>query len=180
MRTTIGCCVYLMCGVLIATTQSGIERGRTNQPARPLQPIQLVTRIGECDSRIGPVEVIVAAVIEREKSTVKIRCRLNHADTACEMDSSNAVAVAQILQNVSSDLMRGQQSAAHHQNVEVDSFELEGKKFVEIIFHRGDSITGESTCRVWLDSYNALSLSRLILSGEAVVVWLEPRLGSLE
>lgn len=180
MKSIIGCCVYLVCSAFAATGQPRSDRGQTNPPARPPQPVHLVTRIGECESRIGAVEVVVAAMIEREKATVRIRCRLNQADTACEMDSSNAVPVAQILQNVSSELMKGKLSAAQHQNVEVDSFALEDKKLVEIIFHRGDSTAGESTCRLWFDSYNALGLSRLILSGKAVADWLEPRLVSLE
>jgi hypothetical protein len=62
----------------------------------------------------------------------------------------------------------------------VSAFELKDKKFVEIMFHQGDASAGESGCRLWLDSYNALSLAHLIISGKAAVDWLEPRLAALE
>lgn len=173
MKRAIGYCAFLVCGALVATAQ-------TNPPARPMRPIELVTRIGECDSRIGRVEVVVSAVVQQGKSTIKIQCRLNHAESACEIDPTNAVAVTQLIQNVASELMKGNQSSGHHQNIGVSSFELEDKKFVEIMFHRGNSIDGEPTCRLWFDAYNALSLSRLILTGKAATDWLEPRLKSLE
>jgi hypothetical protein len=57
---------------------------------------------------------------------------------------------------------------------------LEKEKFVEVLFHHGDSVTGETDCRLWLDSYNALGLSRLIASAQAVADWLQPRLKALE
>ena len=172
-RTGIGCCALLVCGALVATAQ-------TNQPARPARPIELVTRIGECDSRIGKVEVVVCAVVQQERSTIKIQCRFNHAESACEIDPTNAVAVAQLIQNIASALMKGKQSSGQHRNIGVSSFELEDKEFVELMFHRGDSIDGEPTCRLWFDSYNALSLSHLILSGTAATDWLAPILKSLE
>jgi hypothetical protein len=87
-------CVLLVSGAFAATAQ-------TNQPARPSQPIEMSVRIGECESRIGAVDVVVSGIVEQGKSAIRIRCRLNHQETACELDSSNAVAVAQLLQNVS-------------------------------------------------------------------------------
>jgi hypothetical protein len=166
-------CVILVCGALAATAQ-------TNQPSRPPQPVELVMRIGECESRVGTVEVVVSAKAEPAKSTLQIQCRLNGVETTCEMDPTNAVVVAQLVQGVTSDMMNGKQSAHQHKNIEVDWFQLEDRKLVEIVFHQGDSTEGESTCRLWLDSYNALSLSRLILSGKAAADWLEPKLVPLE
>jgi hypothetical protein len=126
----IGCCVLLVSGAFVATAQ-------TNQPARPSQPIEMTVRIGECESRIGLVDVVVSGIVERGKSAIRIRCRLNHQETACELDSSNAVAVAQLLQNVSTGLMKGTLSTGKHHNVEVSSFQLETKKFVEITLPPG-------------------------------------------
>jgi hypothetical protein len=166
-------CVVLVCGALVATAQ-------TNPPSRPPQPVELVMRIGACESRVGNVDVVVSAKAEPAKSMIRIQCRLNGVETTCEIDPSNAVVVAQLIQSVSSDLMNGKQSAGKHKNIEVDSFQLEDRKLVEIVFHQGDSTEGESTCRLWLDSYNALSLSRLILSGKAAADWLEPKLVSLQ
>jgi len=153
---------------------------QTNHPARPTQPIGLVVKVGQCDSRIGDVDVVVSANVERDQSTIKIQFRLNHAESACEIDPTNAVAVAQLVQNVASELMKGNQSAGQLRNIEVDSFELAEKKFVEIMIHRGDSTAGEPTCRLWFDTYNALNLSHLIISGKNVADWLEPRLVPLE
>jgi hypothetical protein len=157
-----------------------VAAAQTNPPARPSQPIEMLVRIGECESRIGMVEVVVSGTVEQGKSAFHIQWRLNHGDTACELDSSNAVALAQLIQNISTDLMNGKPSAGKHKNVEVSSYQLENKKLVEIMFHRGDSTAGEPTCRLWFDSYNALQLSRLIVSGKAAADWLEPRLVPLE
>jgi hypothetical protein len=153
---------------------------QTNVPARPMQPTRLVTSIGECDSRIGAVEVVISGIIEQGKATLRIQCRLNHVETACEVGPTNALAVAQLIESVATDLRNGKQSAGQYQNIEVSAFELQDKKFVEIMFHQGDASGGESGCRLWLDSYNALSLSRLIISGKAVADWLGPRLTALE
>jgi hypothetical protein len=153
---------------------------QTNLPARPTQPTQLLTKIGECESRIGGVEVVLAGVVEPGKATIRIQCRLNHIETACEMEPTNALAVAQLIDSVATDLRNGKQSAGQYQNIEVSAFELQDKKFVEIMFHQGGADAGESGCRLWLDSYNALSLSRLIISGKAVADWLGPRLTALE
>jgi hypothetical protein len=166
-------CVILVCGTLATTAQ-------TNQPSRPPQPVELVMKIGECESRVGNVEVVVSAKAETAKSSIRIQCHLNRVETACEMDPSNAMVVAQLIQSVTSDMMNGKQSAGQHKNIEVDWFQLEDRKLVEIVFHKGDSTEGESTCRLWLDSYNALSLSRLILSGKAAADWLEPKLVPLQ
>jgi len=173
VRRSIGCGVFLVCGALAAAAQ-------TNQPTRPVRPIELAVRVGECDSRIGDVDVVVSASAERGKSTIKIQFRLNHLESACEIDPTNALAVAQLVQSVATELMKGNQSAGQHRNIEVDAFELAEKKFVEIVFHQGDSTAGEATCRLWFDSYNALNLSRLIISGKNTADWLEPRLVPLE
>jgi hypothetical protein len=173
VKQAIRWCVFLWCSVWTAAAQ-------TNAPARPTQPTRLVTTIGECESRIGSVEVVVSAVVEPGKATVRIQCRLNRVETACELEPTNALAVAQLIESVSTDLRNGKQSAGRSQNIEVSAFELEDKKFVEIMFHQGDDATGEAGCRLWLDSYNASSLSRLIISGKAVADWLEPRLAALE
>jgi hypothetical protein len=166
-------CVILVCGAIAATAQ-------TNQPSRPPQPVELVMRIGGCESRVGNVDVVVSAKAEPAKSTIWIQCRLNKVETTCEMDPSNAVVVAQLIETVTTDMMNGKQSAEHHKNIEVDSFQLDERKLVEITFHLGDSTEGEPTCRLWFDSYNALNLSRLILSGKAAADWLGPRLVSLQ
>jgi hypothetical protein len=173
VRRSIVYYVILVGGALAAMAQ-------TNQPARPPQPVDLVMKIGECESRVGTVNVVVSANAEPAKSTIRIQCRLNGVETTCEMGPSNAVVVAQLIQTVSSDLMNGKQSAGQDKNIEVDSFQLEDRKLVEIVFHEGDSIQGESTCRLWLDSYNALNLSRLILSAKAASDWLEPKLVPLQ
>ena len=153
---------------------------QTNGPARPTQPTRFVTTIGECESRIGGVEVVVSGVVEPGKATVRIQCRLNHIATACEVEPTNALAVAQLIESVSADLRNGKQSAGQYQNIAVSAFELKDKKFVEIMFHQGTASAGESGCRLWLDTYNALSLAHLITSGKAVADWLEPRLTALE
>ena len=106
--------------------------------------------------------------------------RLNHVETACEVEPTNALAVAQLIESVATGLKNGKQSARQYQNIEVSAFELQDKKFVEIMFHQGDASAREPGCRLWLDSYNALSLARLIISGKAVADWLEPRLAALE
>lgn len=166
-------CVFLWCGVWTAA-------GQTNVPVRPTQPTRFVTKIGECESRIGGVEVVVSGVVEPGKATIRIECHLNHVETACDVDPTNALAVARLIESVSTDLRNGKQSAGQYQNVEVSAFELKDKKFVEVMFHQGDASAEESGCRLWLDSYNALSLSHLILSGKTVADWLEPRLSVLE
>jgi hypothetical protein len=166
-------CMILVGGAFVATAQ-------TNQPSRPPQPVELVMKIGECETRVGNVAVVVSAKAEPAKSTIRIQCRLNGVESTCEMDPSNAVVVAQLIESVTSDMMNGKQSAGKNRNIEVDSFQLEDRKLVEIVFHQGDSTEGESTCRLWLDSYNALSLSRLILSGKAAADWLEPKLVPLQ
>jgi hypothetical protein len=173
VKTGIVYCVILVCGSLAATAQ-------TNQPSRPPHSVELVMRIGQCESRAGNVDVVVSANAEPAKSTIRIQCRLNGVETTCEMDPSNAMVVAQLVESITSDMMNGKQSASQHKNIEVDSFQLEDRKLVEIVFHQGDSTEGESTCRLWLDSYNALSLSRLILSGKAAADWLEPKLVPLQ
>jgi len=48
-------------------------------------------KAGECESRIGDVDVVVSASVERNKSTIKIQFRLNHAESACEIEPTNAV-----------------------------------------------------------------------------------------
>jgi len=153
---------------------------QTNVPARPTQPTRLLTKIGECESRIGGVEVVVSGVVEPGKATIRIQCRLNHMETACEVEPTNALAVAQLIETIASDSRNVKQSAGQYKNIEVSAFELQDKKFVEIMFHQGDASAGESGCRLWLDSYNALGLSHLIISGKAVADWLEPRLTALE
>jgi len=173
VKIGIGYCAFLVCGAVVAMAQ-------TNHPARPAQPIGLAVKVGACESRIGDVDVVVSASVERQQSSMKIQFRLNHAESACEIDPTNAVAVAQLVQSVASDLMKGKQSAGQQRNIGVDSFELGEKKFVEIIIHQGDSTAGEPTCRLWFDSYNALNLSRLIISGKDIADWLEPRLVPLE
>jgi hypothetical protein len=169
----------IACYVLLVSV-AFVARAQTNELARPARPIEMLVRIGECESRLGKVEVVVSGIVEQGKSTIRIQCRLNQQETACELDSQNAMAVAQLLQKVSSGLMNGKPSAGKHRNVEVSSFQLENKKFVEILFHRGESTEGESACRLWLDSYNALSLSHLIVAGKAATDWLQPRLVPLE
>ncbi|MGD0058390.1 MAG: hypothetical protein ABSD58_03140 [Verrucomicrobiia bacterium] len=173
MKQAIRHCVFLLCGVWTAAAQ-------TNVPARPTQPTRLLTKIGECESRIGGVEVVVSGVVEPGKATIRIQCRLNHMETACEVEPTNALAVAQLIETIASDSRNGKQSAGQYKNIEVSAFELQDKKFVEIMFHQGDASAGESGCRLWLDSYNALGLSHLIISGKAVADWLEPRLTALE
>jgi len=163
----------MLCGVWTVTAQ-------TNAPARPAQPTRFVTRIGECESRIGGVEVLVSGIVEPGKSTIRIQCRLNHLETACEVAPTNALAIAQLIESVATDSRTGKQSAGQCRNVEVSAFELQGKEFVEVMFHQEEAATKESACRLWLDSYNALSLSRLITSGKTVADWLEPRLAALE
>jgi len=37
------------------------------------QPIALMIKAGECESRIGDVDVVVFASVERNKSTIKIQ-----------------------------------------------------------------------------------------------------------
>jgi len=173
LKRSIGCGVFLVCGALAAMAQ-------TNHPSRPAQPVALVVKVGECESRIGGVGVIVSASVERDRSTIRIQFLLNHVESACEIDPTNAAAVAQLVQSAASELMKGNQSSGQLRNIEVDAFELEEKKLVEIVFHRGDSTAGEPTCRLWFDTYNALGLSRLIISGKNVADWLEPRLVPLE
>jgi hypothetical protein len=173
MNRSIVYSVVLVCSALAAVAQ-------TNQPARPAQPIGLLVKVGKCESRIGDVDVVVSASVERERSRIRIQLRLNHAESACEIDPTNAMAVAQLVQSVASELMKGNQSSGQSRNIGVDSFELEQKKFVEIMFHQGDSTAGEPTCRLWFDTYNALNLSRLITSGKNIADWLEPRLVPLE
>lgn len=173
MKRAIRYIAFLSCGVWTAAAQ-------TNVPARPMHPTRLVTTIGECESRIGGVEVVVSGVVEPGKTVVRIQCRLNHGETACEVEPTNALAVAQLIESVSTDLRRGKQTAGQYQNVEVSAFELKDKRFVEIMFHQTDTGARAPGCRLWLDSYNALSLARLIVSGKAVADWLEPRLTALE
>jgi hypothetical protein len=173
MKQAIGYCLILLCGVWTATAQS-------NLPARPTQPTQLVTKIGACESRLGSVEVVVSGVVEQGKSTIQIQCRVNQVETACEVAPTNALALAQLIESVSTDLRNGKQSGGRYGNIEVSAFVLEKEKFVEVLFHHGDSVTGETDCRLWLDSYNALGLSRLIASAQAVADWLQPRLKALE
>jgi len=173
VKQPVAYCLILFCGVWAATAQ-------TNPPARPTQPTQLVTKIGECESRLGGVEVVVSGVVEQGKLTIRIQCRLNQVDTACEVAPTNALALAQLIESVSTDLRNGKQSDGRCNNIEVSVFVLEQEKFVEILFHHGDPVAGESVCRLWLDAYNALSLSRLIASGKAVADWLQPRLSALQ
>ena len=173
MKQAIRYCVILLCGLWTAAAQ-------TNLPARPAQPTRLVTAIGECESRIGGVEVVVSGVVEQGKATLRIQCRLNRVETACEVEPTNALAVAQLIESVATDLRNGKQSAGQYQNIEVSAFELQDKEFVEIMFHQGDGSARAPGCRLWLDSYNALSLAHLIISGKAVADWLEPRLAALE
>ncbi|MGA2604383.1 MAG: hypothetical protein ABSG14_09155 [Verrucomicrobiia bacterium] len=173
MKQPVAYCLILFCGVWAATAQ-------TNPPARPTQPTQLVTKIGECESRLGGVEVVVSGVVEQGKLTIRIQCRLNQVDTACEVAPTNTLALAQLIESVSTDLRNGKQSDGRCNNIEVSAFVLEQEKFVEILFHHGDPVAGESVCRLWLDTYNALSLSHLIASGKAVADWLQPRLSALQ
>ena len=173
MKQAIRCCVVFLCGACLATAQ-------TNVPGRPAQPIRLLTTLGECESRLGDVEVVVSGVVEQGKARLRIECRLNHLETACEVEPTNAPAVAQLIEKVSDDLRKGTQSAGQCQGIEVSAFELKDKKFVEIMFHQPDANAGAAACRLWLDSYNALSLARLIVSGKSVADWLEPRLAALE
>ena len=173
MKQVIRHCVFLLCGVWTAAAQ-------TNVPARPTQPTRLLTKVGECESRIGGVEVVVSGVVEPGKAMIRIQCRLNHMETTCEVEPANALAIAQLIETIASDSRNGKQSAGQCKNVQVSAFELQDKKFVEIMFHQGDASAGESGCRLWLDSYNALSLSHLMISGKAVADWLEPRLTALE
>jgi len=154
---------------------------QTNLPARPTQPTQLVTKIGQCQSQLGDsVEVVVSGVVEPGRSTIQIQCRVNNLDTACEVAPTNALALAQLIESVSTDLKNGKQSAGRCGNIEVSAFVLQQDKFVEVLFHHGNSVIGGIDCRVWLDSHNALSLSYLIVSARAVADWLEPRLKALE
>lgn len=173
MKQVIRHCVFLLCGVWTAAAQ-------TNVPARPTQPTRLLTKVGECESRIGGVEVVVSGVVEPGKAMIRIQCRLNHMETTCEVEPANALAIAQLIETIASDSRNGKQSAGQCKNVQVSAFELQDKKFVEIMFHQGDASAGDSGCRLWLDSYNALSLSHLMISGKAVADWLEPRLTALE
>ncbi|HTS19959.1 MAG TPA: hypothetical protein VMP11_20455 [Verrucomicrobiae bacterium] len=173
IKQAVGCCLVLLCGAWSLSAQ-------TNAPGRPAQPTHFLTRIGECESRIGGVEVVVSGVVEQGKATIQIQCRLNHLETACEVAPTNAPGVVQLIERISMDLKSGKQSAGRYENVEVSAFELQGKDLVEVMVHQGDSASGEEGCRLWLDQYNALSLSRLIASGKAVADWLGPRLAALE
>lgn len=173
MKQAIRHCVFLLCGVWTVAAQ-------TNVPARPAQPTRFVTKIGECESPIGGVEVVVSGVVEQGKATIRIQCQLNHLETACDVEPTNALAVAQLIESISTDLRNGKQSTGQYKNIAVSAFEIQDRNFVEIMFHEGDAREGEPGCRLWLDSYNALSLSRLIISGKAAADWLEPRLRQLE
>ncbi len=137
MKQVIRHCVFLLCGVWTAAAQ-------TNVPARPTQPTRLLTKVGECESRIGGVEVVVSGVVEPGKAMIRIQCRLNHMETTCEVEPANALAIAQLIETIASDSRNGKQSAGQCKNVQVSAFELQDKKFVEIMFHQGDASAGES------------------------------------
>lgn len=192
MKQAVGYSLILVGAVWAAAAQ-------TNMPALPAQPTQLVTKIGECQSRLGSVEVVVSGVVEPGRSTIQIQCRLNPLETACEVAPTNALALAQLIESVSTDLRNGKQSGGRCGNIEVSAFVLGNDKFVEVLFHHNDTaplvarrftdateppsqttVFGETDCRLWLDADNALSLSRLIASAKAVADWLEPRVKDLE
>ena len=71
------------------------------------------------------------------------------------MEPANALAIAQLIETIASDSRNGKQSAGQCKNVQVSAFELQDKKFVEIMFHQGDASAGESGCRLWLEQYEA-------------------------
>ena len=96
------------------------------------------------------------------------------------MATTNALALARLIESVSTDLSNGKQSGGRCSKIEVSAFVLEKEKFVEVLFHHNGSVTGETDCLLWLDSDNALSLSHLIASGKSVADWLDPRLRALE
>lgn len=125
---------------------------------------------------LDKVEVTVSAVVDPKQAVTVITCKdLEFSGDSWDIDPSNALAVAQLLQQASAKSLTGEPFAAAHGEVELDTFERAGKNVVEVQYQKGDTVH-----RIWFDAYNAVSLSRLIVQAKQEADWLAPRLVHLQ